>query len=68
MLDRLWANFSWLVLDGIKDLIDGKPQRGEMLFHSEGSEWIHRENLECLLLESGLPPILAASMGQNPAL
>ena len=29
VLDRLRAPYPWLVLDGIEDLIDWEPQRGE---------------------------------------
>jgi len=40
-------------------------QRGEVLFRSEGSEWIWGENQERLLFESGLPLILAADLGPS---
>ena len=36
-----------------------------MLFRYERSEWIQRENRECLLLEGWVPPILVADMGQS---
>ena len=39
------VSYSKLVLDGIEDLIDEKPQWGEVLFLSEGFEWI-RERIE----------------------
>ena len=39
-----------------------------MLFHSQGSECIRRENQERLLLKGGLPPILIAGMGWSLAL
>ena len=54
-----------MVLDGTEDFVDGQ---GEVLFRSEGSEWIWRENRECLLLEGGLPRILVINMGQSLAL
>ena len=55
LLDWFQAPYPQLVIDGIKDLIDRKSQRGEVLFRSVGSEWIRRENREHLLLEGGLP-------------
>ena len=38
VLDRLQAPYSRLVLDGTEDFVDEDPQRGEVLFHFEGSE------------------------------
>ena len=63
MLHWLWTSYSRLVLDGIEDVVDGEPQRGEVLLHSEDSKWIWGENREHLLLEGGLPLILMAGMG-----
>ena len=57
ILDWLRLSYLRLVLDSIENLIDGEPQQGEVLFHSEGSERIQRENREHLLLEGGLPSI-----------
>ena len=37
ILDCLRAPDSRLGLDGIKDIVDGKSHRSEMLFHPEGS-------------------------------
>jgi len=44
MLDRLQASYPRLVLDGIEDIIGGKPKQGEVLLRSERSEWIWGEN------------------------
>jgi len=57
-----------LVFDGIEDVVDIEPRRGEVLLRSEGSEWIGGENREWLLLEGGLPPILVAGMNRGFAL
>ena len=38
LLDQLRASYPWLVFDGIEDLVDGEPQRGEVLFLFEGSD------------------------------
>jgi len=54
-----------LVLDGVEDFVDGKPQQDEVLFCSKSSEWIWKENRERLLLEDGLPLILVAGMGRS---
>jgi len=40
VLDRLRASYPWLVLNSTEDFVDGEPQRGEVLFLSEGSQWI----------------------------
>ena len=50
MLDRFRVSYSWLVLDGIEDFVDGELQRGKVLFRLEGSKSIWRENWERLLL------------------
>ena len=65
MLDRLRVPYPRLVLDGIEDVVDGKPQRGEVLLRSE---WIWRENQERLLLEDGLLPVLVVGMGRSLAM
>ena len=52
ILDRLRAPYSWLVLDGIEDFIDGEPKWGEVLFRPEGR----------------LPSILVAGVGRILAL
>ena len=44
VLDRLRASYPQLVLDGIENLIDLKPQWGEVLFRFEGSKQIQRES------------------------
>ena len=54
-----------MVLDDIKDLIDGEHRQGKVLFSFEGSEWIQRGNRERMLLEGELPPIMVAGMGQS---
>ena len=65
MLDRLHAPYPWLVIDGTEDFVYEDPQRGEVLFYSEGSKWILRENQERLLLEGRLPLILIISMHRS---
>ena len=68
ILDQLWVSYWLLVLNVTEDFVDGEPQQGEVLFHSEGSEWIRGENREHQLLEGRLPPILVACMGRSLAL
>ena len=63
VLDRHRAPYPRLVLDGIEDLIDGKPQRGEVLFHLEDSGWIRREDRERLSFACWLPTIRVTGMG-----
>ena len=60
VLDRFQASYSWFAFDATEDLVNGEPQQCEVLFRSEGSERIQRENRECLLLEGGLPLRLLA--------
>ena len=57
VLDRLQALYPQLVLDGVKDFIDGEPQRSVVFFHLEGLERIQRENRERLSFVGGLHPI-----------
>ena len=38
VLDRLRVSYSRLVLEDTEDLIVREPQRGEVLFHFEGSK------------------------------
>ena len=63
ILDWLQASDPRLVLDGIKDLVDGESQRSEILFRPKGLEWAWREDRESLSLEGILPLVLILDMG-----
>jgi len=44
MTDQLRVPYPWLVFDGTKDFVNKEPQRGEVLFCPEDSEWVRRES------------------------
>ena len=55
MLDRLWASYPQLVLDGIEDVVDEESQRGEVLLRSEDSEWTEERIGSDCFLKAGCP-------------
>ena len=63
ILDRPRMRHLRLVFDGIKDFIDGEPQRSEALFHFEGVRWIWREDCKRLSFLGWLLPVLVTGIG-----
>ena len=61
--DQLQALYPWLVLDCIKDFVDRKPQRSEVLFHLEGLEWIQCKEWERLSFVGRLSQIRVTNIG-----
>jgi len=55
VLDLLRVPYPWLVLDGTEDFVDGKSQRGEMLFHSEARRGFRERIGNVFFLKVGCP-------------
>jgi len=52
-----------LILDGVVDFVDGKPERTKLLYRLVGSKRTWRKDLECLSLVGRLPPVSILGMG-----